>query len=79
MNELVIKLAKEAGVLRTEYAAPQYGIHSEPALVDLMKFAELIIQECGYLLDSDYRIIVNTLSPQATCHEILKNHFGIHD
>ncbi len=78
MNEKVIQLARTAGVLRTEYAAPQYGIHSEPALVDLMRFAELIIQECGYRLDSDTRI-VNTFAPQVSCYEILKSHFGIYN
>lgn len=76
MNERVIKLAKEAGVLRTEYAAPQYGVHSEPALIDLMKFAELIVQECGYRLDSDSNI-VNTFAPQAKCSDILQHHFGL--
>lgn len=78
MNERVIKLAREAGLLRTEYAAPKYGIHSEPALIDIMRFAELVVQECGYRLDSDHRI-VNTFAPQVTCSEILKSHFGIHD
>lgn len=76
MNERIIKLAREAGVLRTEYAAPQYGVYSEPALIDLIRFAELIVQECGHRLDSDSNI-VNTFAPQAKCSEILKNHFGL--
>ena len=46
MSKKIIELAKLAEVLRTEYSAPRYGIHSEPALADLMCFANLILEEC---------------------------------
>ena len=46
MSKKIIELAKLAEVLRTEYAGPRYGVHSEPALADLIRFAELILQEC---------------------------------
>lgn len=76
MNAKIIELAKKANVLRTEYAAPQYGVHSEPALADLMRFAELIIEECANKLDYDSRM-VNVTAPQVTCGYILRKHFGV--
>ena len=78
MNAKIIELAREANVLRTEYAAPKYGVHSEPSLIDLMRFAELIINECANRLDYDNRI-VNVTAPQVTCGLILKNHFGLNN
>jgi hypothetical protein len=76
MNGKIIELARRANVLRTEYAAPKYGIHSEPSLIDLMRFADLIIKECADKLDYDSRV-VNVTAPQVTCGHILKKHFGL--
>jgi hypothetical protein len=76
MNGKIIELARRANVLRTEYAAPKYGIHSEPGLVDIMLFAELIIKECADKLDYESRV-VNVTAPQVTCGHILRKHFGL--
>ena len=76
MNGKIIELARRANVLRTEYAAPKYGVHSEPSLIDLMRFADLIIKECADKLDYDSRV-VNVTAPQVTCGHILKKHFGL--
>ena len=76
MNGKIIELARRANVLRTEYASPHYGVHSEPSLIDLMRFAEIIINECGNRLDTDPRI-VNVNTPQVLCGHILRQHFGL--
>jgi hypothetical protein len=51
MSPRVIKLAQEAGVLRTEYAAPSYGVHSEPALADIARLVELVVEDCARQVD----------------------------
>jgi hypothetical protein len=51
MSKRIIELAKEAGVLRTEYAAPRYGIHSEPALADIKRLVELVVEDCARQVD----------------------------
>ena len=51
MHPRVVKLAQAAGVLRTEYAAPRYGIHSEPALADIARLVELVVEDCAQQVD----------------------------
>jgi hypothetical protein len=51
MSPRVIELARQAGVLRTEYAAPRYGVHSEPALADIAKLVELVVEDCARQVD----------------------------
>ena len=51
MHPRVIQLAREAGVVRTEYAAPRYGVHSEPALADIARLVELVVDDCARQVD----------------------------
>ena len=51
MSKRIIELARESGVLRTEYAAPRYGIHSEPALADIIRLVELVVKDCARQVD----------------------------
>ena len=51
MNSKIIEIARQANVLRTEYASPKYGVHSEPALADLMNLTELVLAECFNVCD----------------------------
>lgn len=51
MSKRIIELARESGVLRTEYAAPRYGIHSEPALADIIRLVELVVEDCARQVD----------------------------
>lgn len=51
MNSKIIEIARQANVLRTEYANPKYGVHSEPALADLMNLTELVLAECSNVCD----------------------------
>ena len=51
MSPRVIELARQAGVLRTEYAAPRYGVYSEPALADIAKLVELVVEDCARQVD----------------------------
>jgi lipoate-protein ligase A len=47
---------------------------SNPALVDIEKFAELIVRECAELFDKDE--IELTLT-ERTIHSMIKEHFGV--
>lgn len=71
MNSKAIQLAREANVLRTEYAAPRYGVHSEPALVDIMKLVELVVDDCARQVD---HII---WSNNGTIGDFLRSRYGI--
>ena len=51
MDPKVIQLAREAGVLRTEYTAPRYGVHSEPSLADIARLVELVVEDCARQVD----------------------------
>ena len=51
MHPRIVKLAQAAGVLRTEYAAPRYGVHSEPALADIARLVELVVEDCAQQVD----------------------------
>ena len=51
MDPKVIRFARDAGVLRTEYTAPRYGIHSEPALADIARLVELVVEDCARQVD----------------------------
>ena len=51
MNSKIIEIARQANVLRTEYTSPKYGVHSEPALADLMNLTELVLAECINVCD----------------------------
>ena len=69
----MIKLAQEAGVLRTEYAAPRYGVHSEPALADIARLVELVVEDCAQQVDH----IV--WSGQGTIGTFLRSRYDIDD
>ena len=73
MHPRVVKLAQEAGVLRTEYAAPRYGVHSEPALVDIARLVELVVEDCAQQVDH----IV--WSGQGTLGTFLRSRYDIDD
>ncbi len=65
MNDKIRELAIQAG-------AGEWGDSVVPAMMDIDKFAELIIKECAELVE-DY---VNEMSFYRADSQI-KNHFGI--
>ena len=76
MNHIIIKLAKESNVLRTEYTQPKYGIYSEPSLSDLMQFALLVVKECAYIADRKEKGD-ETFDSNISTSWYIKKHFGI--
>jgi hypothetical protein len=58
-------------VLRTEYAAPRYGIHSEPALADIAKLVELVVKDCARQVDHI------TWSGRGTLGDFLRSRYDI--
>lgn len=73
MHPRVIQLAREAGVVRTEYAAPQYGVHSEPALADIARLVELVVEDCARQVDHI------TWSGRGTLGSFLRSRYDINN
>ena len=73
MDPKVIQLAREAGVLRTEYTAPRYGVHSEPALADIARLVELVVEDCARQVDHI------TWSGRGTLGTFLRSRYNINN
>ena len=73
MHPRVIQLAREAGVVRTEYTAPRYGVHSEPALADIARLVELVVDDCARQVDHI------TWSGRGTLGSFLRSRYDINN
>ena len=73
MDPKVIRFARDAGVLRTEYTAPRYGIHSEPALADIARLVELVVEDCARQVDHI------TWSGRGTLGTFLRSRYNINN
>ena len=73
MHPRIVKLAQAAGVLRTEYAAPRYGVHSEPALADIARLVELVVEDCAQQVDHI------GWSGRGTLGSLLRSRYDIND
>jgi len=86
MNERIKELAKQANANELSYAYYRGEKKPENAVtlhsVDLEKFAELIVKECGLLADQ-YQFEKNTPNPlrvkrlDLVPSEFIKKHFGV--
>lgn len=73
MSKRSIELARKAGVIRTDYAAPRRGVHSEPALADIMRLIELVVDDCARQVDHI------TWSGQGTLGTFLRSRYDINN
>jgi len=72
MNELIEKLAKQAGF--NEYINENLWPEEQPEFNNLMeKFAELIVRECGVALSPMLRDMVS----RGQAYDLIKQHFGV--
>lgn len=69
MNERLKQLAKQAG-------AGEWGDNVIPAMMNIEKFAELIVQECVRHFNEDYKRDFMVSWREDLSNSIL-NHFGI--
>ena len=81
MNERIIQLAVEAGLLNyVDLETPRrYFIHGHADIEDVEKFAELIVRECISVVDDAERGGSNEIWDNAVefIRRDLKEHFGV--
>ncbi len=73
VNELIRELALQAG-------AGEWGDSVVPAMMDIEKFADLIVQECIETVQKRYMGDNNREDMEVLrCVSELKNHFGVEE
>jgi len=69
MNELIKKLADEAGFMEW------FSESGDDCERELKKFAELIVKECGVALSPMLRDMVS----RGQAYDLIKQHFGVEE
>lgn len=81
MNDIFIRLALDAGLLNyVDHETPRrYFISGHAEQEDVEKFAELIVEECRYVMDCNKGSDQNPAWNQALSEtsEKIKEHFGV--
>lgn len=71
MNERIKELALDSGAVVTGIVATNYGKDINPVCkVDIQKFAELIVEECAELMETQHTWITSVAAST-----LIRNHF----
>jgi hypothetical protein len=73
MNERIKQLAEQAGMIIDKYGLARDASTGLEDGVDIYKFAELIVRECGIALKPMLRDMIS----RGQAHDLIKKHFGV--